>query len=111
MIRQKVKTKQTNLLVTYESNWADEIDIRSSLPLTLKEWIEICREAKLAFAKYKTCTHYVGTNEDIVYSSYKEWLAHYSIIELTYQEFKTFNKFKGVLDNNKFFIPEYYEED
>jgi hypothetical protein len=62
------------------------------------------------FAKYKLCTQYVGTNQDINYTSYEEWFNCYTVIELTNAEYKILNKFKKVLNEYKFFIPEYYDE-
>jgi hypothetical protein len=103
--------KDTKLLITYSSSWADEINIQCSLPMLLKEWLEICRDAKLAFAKYKSCCHRVGSNQEIDYYSYQQWLDCYSIKELTNAEYKVLKKFERVIDNNKFFVPEYYEED
>jgi hypothetical protein len=98
------------ILVTYETNWADEMNIQASILTTVKKWNEICEEAKLAFAKYKRCTHYVGTNQDIEYSSYESWFNCYSVKEVTEAEYKVLIKFKDLLNEFKFFMPEYYDE-
>lgn len=98
------------ILVTYKTNWVDEMDIQASKLTNIKEWNKICEETRLVFAKYKKCTHYVGTNQDIEYSSYKEWLNCYSVKELTINEYKVLNKFEDILNRYKFFIPEYYED-
>lgn len=98
------------VLICYEGNWADEIDIKAAILTTLKEWNQICEESKLAFAKYKTCTHHMG-NQEIDYTSYEEWFNCYTVIELTDIEYKVLNKFDRLLNEYRFFIPEYYEED
>jgi hypothetical protein len=99
------------ILITYNTNWADEMDIQASILSTLKEWNEICEEAKLAFAKYKKCTQYVGTNQDIDYTSYEKWFECYTVKELKPNEYRVLKKFEDLLNRYKFFIPEYYEED
>jgi hypothetical protein len=103
--------KKAKILVTYNTNWADEMNIQAAILVTVERWNKICEEAKLAFTKYKTCTHYVGTNQEIKYNSYEQWLDCYRVRDLSDTEYEVLEKFEYLLNSYKFFIPEYYEED
>ena len=107
----KINNKSDRVLVTHNIDWADEISFQDSLPMFVRQQEDICERAKLAFAKYKTCTQHVGTNQEIEYSSYENWLSTYTVKEITVRDYNTLKRFKGYLTNYKFFIPEYYEED
>jgi hypothetical protein len=103
----KVSNKSNKILVTYESNWADKIDVQASMITTIKEWKEICDQAKIAFTQCEKCSHYVGSNQEIEYYTYEEWLDCYTVKELTQTEYKVLSKFDNLLNKYRFFIPEY----
>jgi len=50
-------------MVTYEDNWADEMDIDGHYVLTEKEY----KEFRQALKKTKGFEFYIGTNEEIYY--------------------------------------------
>ena len=99
------------ILVTYSSNWADEFDVVSSLIMTREEWKMMCEYARSIFKYKDKIEHYVGSNQEITYTSFEEWFDCYSVSELTKEECTVLNKFKDLIDNNKFFIPEFCIED
>lgn len=99
------------VLVTYSSNWADEINIGGKKVLTKNDWDNICQEVKKIFEKTHVLTHHVGTNEDIEYYSYKDWLSDYKIVEITTGESIILEKYQCYVDICHFFEPAYYPED
>ena len=103
----KVNNKSNMILVTYEDNWADEIDAQASMITSVEDWNEICEQAKEAFAQNEVCTHHIGSNQEIEYYSYEKWFDCYTVKELTQTEYKVLSKFDNLLNKYRFFIPEY----
>lgn len=99
------------ILVSYSSNWADEINIGGKKVLTKNDWDNICQEVKSIFEKTNLLTHYVGTNEYIEYSSYEDWFLCYQVKEITDDEATILEKYQCYVDICHFFEPAYYPED
>ena len=102
----KVNNKSNMILVTYEGNWADEIDVQASMITSVEDWNEICDQAKTTFTECEVCTHHIGSNQEIEYYSYEEWFDCYTVRELTQIEYKVLSKFDNLLNKYRFFIPE-----
>ena len=76
------------LLVKYDDNWADEIDLKGFKVLAEEEW-----EKLKSYIPNKKFTRYVGSNEDIEYLSKDDFLSRFSVQEITWEECQVFKKF------------------
>lgn len=70
------------VLLTWNSNWADEMDISGFVITTKKDWEDFQSEVK---EREDFCI-YVGTNEEIEYSNGQELLDEISVTELSKEE-------------------------
>jgi len=81
-----------NVLLTWNSNWADEMDIQGFIVTTQSEyddWKTFLENKKLDFEIY------VGTNEGIEYSSGAELLAEVDVEDITSEEMNVVLKMFG----------------
>lgn len=94
------------LLVKYDSNWADEMDINGFKVLTDKQWEKYQRDFKKHF-KEECYTYYVGTNEEIEYSDFEEFRNNFNVSEITDEEAAVLKKLFANLSTNGYgFFPE-----
>ena len=96
------------LLVKYDSNWADEMDIDGFKVLTDKQWEKYQRDFKKHF-KEEWYTYYVGTNEEIEYGDFEEFRNDFNVSEITDEEAAVLEKLFGNLSKYSYgFFPDLY---
>ncbi|TFG99045.1 hypothetical protein E4H12_04075 [Candidatus Thorarchaeota archaeon] len=74
------------LLVTYNSNWADEMDIDGFYLTTQFRWDRFVERVNSHFKDKDDYTYYIGTNEEIVYESVEMLLSDFKVEEITAEE-------------------------
>lgn len=84
------------LLVKYSDNWADEMDISGFNVLAEDQWNAHLAIAKKVFEENGSITYGVGTNEDVEFSSFKQYLSRFKVITITDEEAATLSKLFGV---------------
>jgi hypothetical protein len=77
-----------HLLVKYEDNWADEIDLKGFKLFTDDRWQEF-QDA----VPDKRFTRYVGSNQDIEYDGKKDFLSRFSVQEIEESDYQVLKKF------------------
>jgi len=80
------------ILVSWDTNWADEMDISGWSIMTEKEATEFKEKLKNIKSWFTIC---VGTNEDIEYASGKDLLDELEFKKITEEEEKIIKKFFG----------------
>ncbi len=97
-----------HVLVKWSSNWADEMDIEGFRIMKQEEWEAYKKEVR----KKKYFCIYVGTNEDIEYSSGEDLLAEIKVKKITPEEERIIRKFIGsTFGNTNFLFAKENEED
>lgn len=82
-------------LVKYDSNWADEMDIDGFDVFTDSKWEKYLKSFKDHFDKGDEYSYGIGTNEEIEYSSYDEFVRDFKVTEITDEEAATIEKHFG----------------
>jgi len=77
------------LLVKWEDNWADEMDLEGHFVIEKVEWEKISEDFSNHTEEIIYC---VGTNEDIEYANGTEALAQFTTTEITEDEYQTLEK-------------------
>ena len=90
-------------LVICKSNWADEFDTEGFDIWTDEKWKQFCESDS-----FPTET-YIGTNEEIEFSSVDEWKKCFTAQSITDEEAVRFKKLFGNMEFGMFLIN--YEED
>jgi len=99
-------TPEDNLvLVKYEGNWADEMDI-SGHYVTTQEGYNDEVEVFKAMLEHDSITYCVGTNEEIEYETIDELLECFTATPITFEEYTVLTKLE--LDATGFVGPEAY---
>lgn len=141
MLKQfKEEDMTKKILVSYDTNWADEFDVQGFKIYTEKEWEEVKTQAKKCFEKVDAKNKeekkrikalkesdpkgyhyfreseeefYFGTNEAMVYTGYKDWIKDYTVVEVTKEEIAVLEKlgFVGDYGYGIFIEPEYYDDE
>lgn len=78
-----------DLLIKYEGNWADEMDVRGFYTTTREEWDSYVQKLRKHFETKDTLMYYIGTNEEIEYTSADEVLRDHKVIEITPEQAAT----------------------
>jgi hypothetical protein len=73
-------------LVKYDSNWADEMAIDGFRVFTDKQWEKYQEDFKKHFKKDNSYTYYVGSNGDIEYGDFDEFMSDFKVSEITDEE-------------------------
>jgi hypothetical protein len=73
-------------LIEYDSNWADEMDIRGFCVMSEAQKDLYFDYFKKEFKQYNSYCHCVGTNEEIEYLSFKHFSDAFSIQRITLEE-------------------------
>ena len=84
--------EKTTVLLQWDSNWADEMDIYGFSLMEKADWVEYKKylhDLKGGF------TFYIGTNEEIEYSNGRELLNEITVTEITDKEAATVEKLFG----------------
>ena len=90
------QTKTTHLIVFYEDNWADEMDVRGFWLTESKYYFDWVKEVKENTPfPYTFC---FGTNEEIEYDNADDLLSNIKIKGITEQQFESLKDiFEGVI--------------
>lgn len=75
----------TKLLVKFESNWADEMDVVGFKLMTELEWNDFKEAARFILGK-EPFTFYVGTNEEITWETYDDFIKSLKVKNITDEE-------------------------
>ena len=103
VIPKETSLENNYVLLRFRANWVDEINVFGLTVLSVDEWEEEKKEAKLMFEENGGYTFYVGSNQDIHYNSWEEMgISETKITEEEYQLLKKLN----LLNFGKF--PELY---
>ena len=76
-----------HILVKYRDNWADEMDLEGFRLMTISEWEDIKQRAEEYFKENSEYTYYVGTNEEVTFRNYNDWLRHFDVFNLLDHEY------------------------
>ena len=79
-------------LVTFQSNWADEMDVEGGRIMTEKEKEKYFASIKKEFDEQGSYTYYIGTNQDINFDTYEELDESFSIDKISKEERKVLVK-------------------
>lgn len=91
-------TIKTHVLVQTHDNWADEMDIYGYQILTVKQYQERLVELQQEFEENDgSYVWYIGTNEEIEYDCFDNFLETLTVSELTTEEAKFL---KDILGSN-----------
>ncbi len=82
----------SKLLVIFKDNWADEMDIVGFNILTKEQWEY--KELEIRETPFPKEVG-VGSNEQITYDNVEQYLAMFTILEISDEEEKTIRKFFG----------------
>lgn len=82
----------THVLVKWDSNWADEMDVEGFIIMERKAWNEFKANARKITHPFSIC---VGTNEEIDYETGKDLLDELTGKDITPEEKSTIKKFFG----------------
>lgn len=80
------------VLVQWDSNWADEMDVTGFVIITQKEASELKKKLR---EKKQSFDLYIGTNEEIEYENGKELLDQLTFTKLKPEEAATLEKHLG----------------
>lgn len=78
----------SKLLIIGRNNWADEIDLAFFIVLDSDEWEELKKNTQKSFKQNGSITIYIGTNEEIEFDSYDQWLRQFKVKEISEDEAK-----------------------
>ena len=79
-----------HFLLKFEGNWSDEMDVYGFAILTEAHWNYKKLEAQhVEYPIEIGC----GTNEDIIFESFKHYLSHFEVHEISDDEIKCLKKF------------------
>lgn len=92
----------SDVLVSFEDNWADEMDICGWNIMTEEDKDEYFSDFKKIFDERGYYNFSVGTNEDIEYDSFKDFKSHFKIKKLTDEESKIICKVFRNIDQGFF---------
>lgn len=91
-------------LIKYSSNWADEMDI-SGFSVKSEERYKKWRNAwKLLFKEDGDYTFHIGTNEEVEYNSFEEFISDFKIKEISEEDAIVIKNHFGDTDG---FFPEF----
>jgi hypothetical protein len=79
------------LLVKFDSNWADEMDIDGFMVMTQDEWDQYKAHTKKFFEQLgeRSWSFGIGTNEEIEYESHDEFIRELKVEEITDVEYES----------------------
>jgi len=81
--------EKTTVLLQWDSNWADEMDIYGFSLMDKEDWLDYKKYLK---ERKRGFTFYIGTNEEIEYRNGKELLDEITVTEITDKEAATVEK-------------------
>lgn len=81
------------VLVKASIDYADEFDCKMFWVGARTAWENTLERAKKSFAKDGELTVCFGTNEELTFSNYDDWVGSFTVIDLTDAEGETLKKF------------------
>jgi hypothetical protein len=86
------------VLVTFDSNWADEMDVNGFALMELSVWNNFCaRIKKEIFTKDAGVVEFgIGTNEELRYESYASWKGDFKVKKVSNSEATVISKAFGL---------------
>ena len=90
----------THLLVKTSNNWADEIDTEGFAIFTKEAYFSHLKQAEDAFAGDQEIELYIGTNEEINFPDYKDYVKQIEVQELNFTEVLIICKAFGIKVND-----------
>lgn len=94
------------LLIKFESNWADEMDIEGYYVTTVELYNKYIEEFKKYFEEEDSLSYCVGTNEEIEFDSLDELLECYDTKSITISDYEVLEKLNIIITG--FTGPEVY---
>lgn len=79
----------SHILIRYNDNWADEMDINGFVVILDSDWDKIKDLMRKLFERGQW-TFGIGTNEEIEYNSFAEWERTLTLTSLTQDDAATF---------------------
>lgn len=108
------KVKTPHVLLKYEGNWADELDVEGAAIVTREDWEVTVQAVKEYFGsgENRKLSNWIGTNEEIVYTSFDDWYSDYDVYSLPFPV-ESVKLLKDVMDQLSlpFYWPEWDDED
>lgn len=92
------------LLIKYRDNWADEIDVEGFVVVKKSDWEALLNKMQAFFSARISWEFGIGTNEEIYYSTFKEWEKTLKYTELSEVEFIIISKVFNAVGNGKSYI-------
>jgi len=83
---------KNNVLLEWDGNWADEMDVSGFAVMEKKDWNKY---KKFLSNHDKEFTFYIGTNEEIEYENGKELLSEISVTPITDEQCKVIEDLFG----------------
>jgi hypothetical protein len=77
------------LLVKYDSNWADEMDVAGFYVTTREKWNDYVERVRRHFEGRSELTYYIGTNEEICYERVEDLLRDFTLVDITDEQAET----------------------
>lgn len=82
----------SKVFLSWYSNWADEMDVEGTAIMDKKDWEDYRETVSKITRRFEL---YIGTNEEIEYSSGDELLNEITVKPMTDEEAETVRKFVG----------------
>ena len=89
----EMPTPTKPLLIKLHRNWADEFDVEGFVVMDTPQWEAHKVMAKAQFEEKGYIERYFGTNEALEFSSFKDYMDAFAVLELSMEEYEVFKKF------------------
>jgi hypothetical protein len=83
------------VLVKYDGGWADEMNVPGFQIFSQDEYDSLLAQLKKHETEVFPYTHYVGTNEKIMYDSVEHLLYDFEVVEISEADYKVIKKVFG----------------
>ena len=87
-------TPEEYLLVTVDADYADEFDVCHAYAMTREEYDEHVKESKKNIG-FGGGDIYFGTNEEISFSSFSDYMSNISVQTISKEDYEAFNRMFG----------------
>lgn len=80
------------LLIKFNSNWSDEMDVHGFFVATQEKWDQYCDRVRKHFETHNELMYYIGSNEEILYESADQLLGEFQVTEITDTDAETLTR-------------------
>lgn len=109
IIHTKIKIME-RVLVKFEANWADEMDVQGFSVMTKERWKEACKTFKQIKNKNGIC-YYFGSNEGWEDGEIDDsWLENYTVVKITEEQERVLEDL-DLLEFGTFPMPDDFESE